>query len=195
MALQGYNALVKTQSSAIAFTDEATTTSDNKTYQITNATKRVFDYTTNLIVKNDASIVTGYSFNKIAGTVTFPTATVRTITLTGAYVALTTVAEATEYSFEGTLDLGDSTVFQTDSRTFLPINQSATASLSRFYNVDGFFLGMLFDKTVKVIEFYADGGGDPFRIYAFVSSDSVSASIDELIKETVSFQMTDKGVI
>jgi len=71
MALQGYNALVKTQSSAIAFTDEATTTSDNKTYQITNATKRIFDYETELIVKDDASVVTGYSFNKITGTVTF----------------------------------------------------------------------------------------------------------------------------
>ena len=195
MALQGYGALVKAQSSAIAFTDEVTTSADDLTYQITNSTKRIFDYETELIVEDGGSVITGYSINKIAGTITFPTTATRDITLTGAYVALTTVAEATEYKFDGTLDLGDATVFQNESRAFLPTQRSATATLSRFYDVDGYFLEALFDKSVKVIEFYADSGGDPFRIYAIVSSDSVSASIDDLTKESISFQMTSEGVI
>ena len=195
MALKGYNALVKAQSSAIAFVDEATTTSDNKTYQITNAAKRILDFDTPVIVKDGAAVVTGYKVNRISGEITFPTAVVRTITVSGSYVTLTTIAEAKEFSFDGTTEVGDATVFTETNKKYLPMLATATATITQFYDVDGFFLTMLFDNTVKVIELYPDGGGDPFRFYARVSADSVTSSISELTNESITLQITDRMVV
>ena len=196
MALQGYGALVKAQSSSIVFTDEATTTSDDKSYQITDAAKRILDYETDLVVKDDAIATTeSYTVNKITGTVTFATSTPRTITLSGSYVVLATIAEASEFSFDGVLDTVDATVFQAGERIYLPTLVSATATVGKFYEVTGFFTNLLFDGSVKVVELYADDSGTPFRFYATVSANSISASVEDLTRETVTLQATDRMVV
>lgn len=195
MALKGYSALVKAQSSAIAITNEPTTSGDNKSYQITNAAKRILDFDTPLVVKDGGVPVMGYSISRINGTVTFPTSATRVITITGAYVTLATVAEASEFAFDGITETGDATVFSETNRKYLPTLNSATATITQFYDVDGFFLGVLFDRAIKVVELYADGGGDPFRFYALVSADSVTSSIDSLTIESITLQATNKMIV
>ena len=75
MALQGYNCNIKVASNGVAMTDEATTTSDNISYQITDSAKRIVDLNTAITVKDGGTATTEkYTFNYITGTVTFTSA-------------------------------------------------------------------------------------------------------------------------
>jgi len=197
MALAGNKALIKEQSAATVFTDEATTTADNQIYQITNTTKRIFDYDTTLIVE-DAAVPTteNYTVSKLNGTVTFDSIDAgRVITFTGKYVTLVNVVEAKEFSFDGVQDMGDTTVFQNEDRTFKPLLRSATATISKFYSIDNYFIDMLFNGDVKVIEFYYDNAENPFRVYALVSSDSLAIPIEALQEESINLQITDEMIV
>lgn len=196
MALQGFKALVKAESSQVSFTDEATTTSDSINYQITDSSKRIWGFNSTIIVE-DSTVPTTEKFtiNRLNGTVTFETATSRTITVTGDFVFLTTVAEAKEWSFDGTSDLIDSTVFEKTEREFTPALLAATATIGKFYTIDNFFFSMLFDGTTKVIELFADSAGNPFIIFANVASDSLSIPIEALIEESINLQITDRMII
>jgi len=197
MALQGYKALVKAESSQIVFTDEATTTSDDITYQITDTAKRIWGFDSIIVVKDAATPTTeDYAINRLNGTITFDSADGgRVITVTGDYVLLTTVAEAKEYSFDGTTELPDNTVFQDTERRFTPTLLTATATLGKFYDVDNYFIDMLFDGTTKVIEFYPDSTGDPFIVYGNVASDSISTAVEALIEESINIQITNKMIV
>lgn len=196
MALQGYMAKVKTQSTAIAFTDEATTTSDNKTYQIAAVGKRTLDYNTDIVVKDGLTAITdGFRVNRIDGKVIFNTAQVRTIKVSGKYVTLSEVASANEFAFDGTCDMGDVSVFQNANREYLPTLISATATIGKFYDIDGFFVNSLFDGSVKVFELYADPTDEPFRFYGIISGDSIGATVEGLITESVSVQVTDTMIV
>lgn len=197
MALQGYKALVKAESSQIAFTDEATTTSDNITYQITDTAKRIWGFDSTIIVE-DAAVPTteDYTINRFNGTITFDSEDGgRVITVTGDYVLLTTVAEAKEWSFDGVMELPDSTVFQDTERGFTPALLTATATIGKFYSVDNYFIDMLFDGTTKVIELYPDSTGDPFIVYGLVASDSITTAIEALIEESINIQITNKMIV
>lgn len=197
MANIGYKALVKSQSSATVFTDEATTTSDDTTYKITNTAKQIFDYDTEIVVEDSAVATTeDYIVNRLDGSVTFESVDAgRVITFTGKYVTLTTITEAKAFSFDGTVDMGDKTVFQNTAREYEPLLLSATATIGMFYDVDNYFINMLIDGEIKVVEFYYDNTEEPFRFYALVSGDSLSIAIESLIEESVSLQVTDKMIV
>jgi len=197
MALQGYRATIKEQSSSVPFTDEATTTSDNITYQITDTNKKIWAYDSTIVVE-DATIPTteSYTLNRLDGSVTFESADAgRVITVTGDYVLLTTVAEAREYSFEAERETLDATFFQDASRQHKVGLLSASATIGKFYTTDNYFIEMLLNGTTKVVEFYADATTDAdFRVFANVSSDTVSSAVESLTDESISLQVTDRMV-
>jgi len=195
MALQGYRALVKAESSQVPFTDEATTSGDNLNYQITDTGKQIIAFGSTVVVEDGGVPTTeDYTLSRLNGTVTFGTAVARTITITGDYVVLTTVAEAKAFTFDLSRELGDSTVFQESDRKFTPTLATATASLSQFYDTANYFIDMLLDGTTKVVELYADSTDDPIRIFANVSSDSIAVSVESLIEEGVTLQATGKMI-
>lgn len=196
MALQGFNALVKAESSQVSFTDEATTTGDSISYQITDTVKRIWGFTSTIIVEDSAvPTIEPFTINRLNGTITFETATARTITVTGDYVLLTTVAEAKEFSFDGVTDMNDSTIFEESERLFTPSLVSATATIGKFYTVDNYFMDMILNKETMVIEFFADSSDDPFIVYANVASDSITAPVEALIEESISLQITNKMIV
>lgn len=197
MAAVGYKALIKEQSSAIVFTDEATTTADDQIYQMTNTAKRIFDYDTDVVVEDGGSpTAESYTLNRLNGTVTFTSVDAgRVITLTGKYVTLVDVVEAKEFSFDGALDMGDKTVFQNTERTYEPLLLSATATIGKFHSIDNYFINMLFNGNVKVLEFYYDNTEDPFRVYALVSSDSLAIPIEALQEESITLQITNEMIV
>ena len=197
MALQGFLSLVKAQSTPISFIDEATTTSDDKVYQISNTSKRTWSYADDVEVKDDGSIASEtYIVDKLNGIITFNSVdNTRNITVSGKYVALTIVAEAKAWTFDGTTDLVDSTVFDKTAKEFTPTLNSATITINKFYDIDNYFIDVLQNKEVIVVELYADKNDDPIKLFAMVSSNSISTSIESLIEEGISLQATDKMII
>ena len=197
MALQGYKALVKAESSQIGFTAEATTTSDNQTYTITDTAKDIWAFNSTVTVLDSAvPTVENFTVNRLNGSVTFDSVDGgRVITLTGTYVTLTDVAEAKEFSFDGETDMSDNTVFQNANRGFQPTLRTATATLGKFYSIDNFFMSMLLDGTTKVIELYADSTTNPFRFYANVADNSLDIPIEDLLEETITLQVTNQMIV
>jgi len=192
MALRGYLALVKAASTPIAFTDEATTTADDTIYVIANATKLLWDLDTAIVVEDAATPTTeAYTLSRLTGKITFGSIDAgRVITVTGAYVATTTVAEAKSFSFNGSVDALDSTKFQDSFREFKAGNVTATAELGRFLELDDLFVDMLLDGERKIIEYYPSSTGDPIMFFAVANSRNVESPQAGLIDETVSFNIT-----
>ena len=191
MALRGYLAKVKAESSALAFTDEATTTSDNLTYIITDANKRVWAYNSTVVVKVDAvAVTTGFTLKPLTGEVVFDTSQVgSTITITGEYVTLTTLAEAKSFSFAGSSDALDQTKFEDTYRSFQAGLRTATAEIGEWYLVADIFYPLLVSGDVKVIEYYVDAT-NVIRFYAFVISNQINAPLEGLIDQAISLQVT-----
>jgi len=192
MALRGYLALVKVASTPIAFTDEATTTSDDTIYTITNASKVLWDLDTAVVVEDGGVPTTEtYTLSRLTGTVTFGSVDAgRVITVTGAYVATTTVATAKSFSFNATSDALDATKFQDIFREFQIGNVTATAELGRFLETDDLFVDMLLNGERKIIEYYPDSTGDPIRFFGLANTVSVEAPQAGLLEETISFSVT-----
>jgi len=194
MALKGYLTDVKVQSSAAVFTGEATTTSDNTIYTITNTSKTVFDFDTDLVVLDGGTATTeSYTVSKLTGTVTFESVDAgRAITLTGAYVLLTSVAQAKSISLALSADALDATPFQKDFREYEAGKITGTVDLGKFAEVSTYFLDMLLDGDIKVIEYYPNSGLDAISFYAIANNRNVDIPQDGLIDETVSFNITNE---
>ena len=192
MALRGYLALVKASSTPIAFTDEATTTSDNISYTITNATKLFWDLETPVIVK-DGGVVTieNYTLSRLTGKVLFDVVNAtRDITVSGKYVALTTVAQAKSFSFAASTDVLDATPFQELFRKFESSNITATAELGKFFEIDDIFVDMLLDGSTKILEYYPNDDLDPIRFFGVANNVNIEAPQAGLLDETISFNIT-----
>jgi len=192
MALQGFNALIKLQSSAVAFTDEEVTTSDNQTYQITTTSKRIWDLNTAVVVKDDTTVTTeDYAVTYLTGTIEFDSVDAeRVITVSGGYVTPATVATGKSFSFSGTSDALENTPFGSEYREYQAGLVTGTGEISRFFVADDLFIDMLLDGTYKIIEFYPDSSGDPIQFYGIITSESIEAPVDGLIEESISFQIT-----
>ena len=187
----GYLASIKGQSSAVAMTAEATTGTGNISYQITNSAKRILDLNTDVVVNVAGSpVTTGFTINYLTGTVTFETTATRTVTITGAYVVLTAIADGKSFSFTGTRETLDKTVFKDTFKGFEAGLLSGTAEIGRLYVNDVYFLDWLLDGTVKVIEFYVADSVTPIRFYAILTGDNTEATVEGLVEESLSFQIT-----
>jgi len=196
MSIQGYKSLIKGESSQIAFTDEATTTSDNLTYKISDAGKSVWAYGVDIEVKDGGVVTTeDYVISRLDGSIAFSSAATRDITVSGSYVVLSEVAECKEFSFDGTTDMLETTIFQNAERTYVPGLIGATLTLSRFYNVDNYFTNYLYAGATVVVEIYPDSSGEPFRVYGIVSNDSVASTVEGLLEESITLQITNKMIL
>jgi hypothetical protein len=192
MAIRGYKALVKAQSSAIAMTAEATTMSGTNTiYTITNAAKRTLDPTTTTIVNVGGSPVTqGFYIDWLSGAVIFATAAVRTVTVTGAYVVLTTVVEAKGFSVTLERAALDATRFQQTFREFEAGLLTGKADLTLNYLTDSIFFPLLINGDKKVIEYYPNDDLLPIRFYGILTADEMVAPVEGLIEEKITFQVS-----
>jgi len=191
MALRGHLASVKVESSALAFTDEATTTSDNLTFTITDSNKSVWAYGSDVVVKVNAGVVTtGFTLKPLTGQVVFDSdQTGNTITVSGDYVTLTTVANAKSFSFSGSADALDSTKFLDTNRRFESGLRTATAELGEWYTTSDIFYDLLVNGSIKVVEYYVDAT-NVIRFYAFITQQQINAPVEGLIDQAISLQVT-----
>jgi len=190
MALQGYLASIKAQSSATVMTDEATTGVGDLAYTITDTSKLVIDLNTDLVVEDSGTVTTeAYTVDYLNGVITFAEAVSRTITVTGAYVTLTSVAIANSVSLSLSADMLENTVFGDVYKTFQSGLVTGTADLGGFFAVDDIFNEAILAGTYMVLEYYADAT-HKFRFYALATSVNTDSPVAGLITESMSYQLT-----
>lgn len=205
--LAGRRALVKVTGSPVAFTSEAVTDIDHQTYQITNTAKRVWDRATTLVVNvGGTPTAEVYTFNRLNGKVRFATLNAGrgTVTLTGAYLPLSTAIGAKAYSLE--LDatvLDDSDFDQLGANSgwstcVVGMKRASGTITRRFVTSDTYFQAALLAGTPVVIEFFPDRTGSAFlTVWALLNKDSLSKAMDSLQEAEISFTGTadDQGVM
>lgn len=196
MALKGYNVEVLDAATGITMTSEATSTSDDTTYQITATTKRLLDLNTDIVVKDGGTATNEkYSISYLDGTVTFATSGTRTITIDGAYLTPSTIATANSYSFTGTCEALESTPFNTRYKTYVAGLVSGTINLGRFYATDSLFVDAILDGDIKIIKIIFDDS-NYILAYGVMTNDTVDSTPSSLIGETATYQITKEiGVI
>lgn len=99
-ASAGYNASIKVGGTATTITDEATTelsAGPPQVFQITNAAKRVLDPATAVVIKDNttADVTADFTIDFLTGTVTSATGGYTSVTISGKYIPLHTVAQCT----------------------------------------------------------------------------------------------------
>lgn len=196
MALQGFNCNIKLASNGVAMTDEATTTSDNITYQITDANKRIVDLNTAVTVKDGGVATTEkYRFNYAEGKVIFDSADAgRVITVSGSYVTPSAVVTGKEFTITGTATELENTPFQTNFRTYIAGLVEGTASIGRYHVSDDLFIGELLASDYVIAEFFVNAT-EKLWAWAIITSDNINSDVDGLVEESIDLRLTkDIGV-
>lgn len=203
MAIAGRKAAIKASGAAVAFTNEATTTTDHITYQIANPARRVLDPKASITVKVDADGAGGgtatvadpstYTIDRLFGKIIFKTAQAEgaVVTVDGSYLPMSTVAEAYEYSWTLEADNQDISQFGDDYIRRAQGQKDASASLSRWFNMDNLFSDAIRNGSILVLEFYTEASAAPdAKMWALVSSDETSAAVDGMVEESIDFEGT-----
>jgi hypothetical protein len=194
LAYAGRKALIKVGGNPVSMLDEPTTnTVTNLEYQITNTSKRIIDMNSSITVEvGGVAVSSGYTVNTLTGTVIFDTAAVRTVTVTGYYIPMSTAAECKEWSNTINGEMVDTTAFQADWNSRIQGLKMAEGSLSRWLTVDTYFFDALVSGKPVVIELFAQDTLNPDRMWAIINSTEMSAVIDGANEEAVSFESTNK---
>lgn len=193
-ATAGKLANVKVSGTAVSFTDEATTTTDDQTYKITDTTKIPWHRTAAITVEVGGSpVTTGFTINRLTGEVVFDTVATRTVTVTGSSLPMADVAQAYEYTLTIEADNQEATPFKQEFINRVQGMKDVSASISRYFVVDDVFLDQVTAGADCVLEFYLDYTDDAFcRVWALIASDEVSAAADGVVEDAIDFEgLTD----
>jgi len=205
--VSGRKALVKVAGAAVTFTDEATTSlGDNKRYQITATTKRVWDRATALAVKV-AGVLTGesYTYNRLTGIVTFATVDAGrgAVTLSGKYVPMSVAVGAKNYSFSIARAMLVDTDFDSANTnngfdSYQTSLLSVEGSIGARLTTDPTLRDVLLAGNPVVIQLYVDRSGDPdLTLWALLDKHQAQAAFDAVQDGTIGFKGTadDQGVV
>lgn len=190
MALAGKNALVKATGAAVSFTAEATNTSDNLNYQITDSTKEVWcAFCTITVLDGGVPTVEAFTLNRLTGTVTFGAAVARVITVTGQFLPLATVAQAFDFTYSIEADNADTTEFTNQYIQRTQTLKDFSASLTRFENIDKVFFDRLTAGDSMVLEFFEDFTGTAdLRARVLIASEEGSGAVDGVVEGSLDFE-------
>ncbi len=192
----GKHALVKVSGVAIAFVDEAFTDSgDHKTYQITSATKRVWDPLIAIAVKVGGVLTAEvYTVDRLRGRIIFANidAGRGAVTVSGSYLPLSTAIRAKAYAWSLMQTLLDDTDFEDTG--FITRNtglHDVSGTIGRWKSTDTYFADTLVAGLPVVIEFFlAASGTADLVVWALLDKDDVKSAVAGLVEEDISFQGT-----
>ncbi len=197
MAKAGKNALIKifNNDAPTTFTDEATTTTDSKNYTITNTSKAIWDPFYTVVVKDGGTpTVESYTVNRLTGTITFGTATSRTITVSGKYLTLLTQTAIHEFTFSISADILDNTEFYQNNgytskqRGLLDVS----FSFNRYTSNSPSLEGALIAAPYFMVDIYSDNAlSFDFRAWCLVSGVEDSSSADALVDSSIDCEGTN----
>ena len=195
--LAGVSVVVKASGVASTLTNEATTELvSDQVYQISSATKRVIDWATAVTVKDDGSTTTdAYTINYLSGTITFDNNDAKgTITVTGKYLPMSTVAYATDSTVEEMCDTVEYSEYGITYKRRKPLFKYASGTLVNFDVTDDFFIPVLNSNTPVVLEWVADTGIEPDRYLAYLTNISDVLPASGMEQRTIGWVSTDSFI-
>lgn len=193
----GHKCKVRTSGTAVAFTNEATTTSDDTVYQISDPTKQVWDPTAAITVEtspdgtNWTVVNSGYKLDRLFGKVIFDTAQDpgTEVRVSGSYLPMADVVEAYQFTFTASRANLDRTRFQhTDIERALGL-RDATGSVGIWHTSTKEFWDDLSQGKQIVIEVQVDNAVAA-RAWARPSTDETSAAVDGVVEESFEWEGT-----
>ena len=189
----GYSTQIKISGAATEMTGETTTTADDTIYQITNAAKQVLDRdTAPTVLDGGVETVEDYTVNYLNGKITFATNDeTRVITVTGKYLPMSVAAYANQMSRSDNCDMLDTTVFGDTHKSRMAGLKSASGTLTNFYSADEVFGTALTAGVPIVIEDRTVSTDEPNRTWALLDSSEVSAAVEGVQGQTVSWVSYD----
>lgn len=193
MAVAGKNCLIRITGQPVAFSSEATATSDDKVYVLasTSLAGLPWDPTATVSVRVGGNPTTEAIVNRLAGTVEFSTADTRTVTVTGEYLPISTVGEAKEFGLTLTATNQEAPAFGDDYVTRTQTLKDVTGSLGAWY-ADKSLINVVGATSVAnpvVLEFFvASTSAYHARAWALFNSDEISASADGLVEESIDWE-------
>jgi len=207
-ASAAFNTVVKATGTSTTMTAEACSLVSGKTYQVTNAAKRVIDPTSALTVLDNGGAVAAANIESIDflfGKVTFVGGYTVTgaVTVTGKYLPLHTLTYAREFELTDTNMLAEATVFADTTVKRKQTLQSLMVRLGLLERAGLVYNGgstslvsVLTAGTVLVIEINVGGSGTIFRAMVIPENVSQGATVAGLLEEGVTFQgLTASGAL
>jgi hypothetical protein len=205
MAIAGHTTRIKVSGVAVAVTAEATTSLGGGVYQVTSTSRRIWDPSAAITVKDGGVAVSAanYTFDYLFGKVTFSVLPAGAVTVDGSYLPVATLAEVKSFNFSGAADLLDTTTFDSaGSKTKTKGLKDASGSLTMLstplddidpvtggvQTLNDVFTG----GTVKVLE--ALLGTVYLRAFVVFESLEESAAVDGLVETTANFQTSPQAL-
>ncbi len=147
---------------------------------------------TDTIMRYPTEATTAYTLNRLGGTVTYGSATSRTIKISGNYLPMSTAGYATMGSFNKSVETLDITEFGDTVKTRMAGLLSASGTLTQLDVTDTTYITALNAGLPIVIEHLPVTGGTPIRFWAVLENDEVSGEVAGLSAENVSWISYDE---
>jgi hypothetical protein len=193
----GRLSLVKMSGTTTAFTGEATTALvANQVYQITNAVKQVWDQFATITVKNGGTpvdpVADPYTINRLTGSVSFTNVASRTITVDGHYLPMSTIAKATDFTYNIDRPPIDDTTYDSPSgyrENVAGLGSDAVTVGKNWESVSAPLLETaLKSGAVLVLELYSNRNNAPdVLVWALPTKAARSVKVTDLVKSSLEF--------
>jgi hypothetical protein len=198
MPLPSFSCTLKVSGAAVPVTAEACSSisgaNPNKLYQVTNTARRIWDPSVAPIVKDGGVTVSAllYTFDFLFGFIQFAGYTqTGAITVDGSYLPVASIAEVTEFSFNGKADLLDRTSYDSagarqkvlglvDSSGSLKMLSQLWDDLDPVTGGSQTMFAVFTSKTPKLLEFKV--GTYYLRWWVLLEGLSVSAAVAGLVE-------------
>jgi len=201
--VQGYNAVLKTSGTATTLTTEATTKVSGKIYQITDATKRVLDPDTAVVVSDgDGALEAGKieSIDYLFGIITLASNFTPngSVTVSGKYLPMTVVAQTNGgFSLEMTGNVLDATDRATaQSNGGYKVNKigliDVSAQISRLDDLAMTYADLLLARTPFILELTLANGALMMRGWFVLGAANAEGEVSGLEMENLEFALYGK---
>ncbi len=201
MAIAAYNSTFYVGSlPSVAFTDEATTTSDRITYSISNAAHRYLDKSVATVVQTSpdgstwTTVTSGFTLYRCNARVVFtstqPIGT-QVRLHSGNYIPYASLAQSYSADYSAKMDMLDSTVFNsTGNKTFVPGLLSGTMKCQTWWANETRITSLLARDLIIVS--IATPTGNHYDGFCYAGDLGMKADPKSLVTEDITFQLTDE---
>lgn len=201
MALAGYNSQVLIASlPSVAFTNEATSTTDLTTYTITNSAHRYFDKSVPTVVQTSpdgttwSTVTTGFTLYRANARVVFASAQpagTQVRFASGNYFPYATIAEAASCEFSGKMGVENTTVFNTTgTQSFTPTTLTGTLKYSSFWINTARALSLQ-ARDFLIVSFQLSTG-NRYEGFCYASDCDIKDDVNKTVNQDLIFQLTDE---
>lgn len=190
----GKDVIIKVSGSSVPFTKQTMNAeSGNLLYLCAQTAYRSFDPEgTFLVYDNNVLTTEPYTIDYIQGGVVFTTNASRTITVSGAYLTMSTVATASSLSVNETCDLLDVTPFGNFYKKRISGMKSASGTITKFEVADSVFQDAILNAEFLILDVYHYSSEKPRRYWVYFDSNELQAAVEGAQNNVLNWQSTQK---